>query len=400
MDQVMMIVEQLCSAKPDRRPGGTGNDEAVDFIAQRWMEAGWETSVSAFDCLDWTGGPATLKFGDASFPLVPSPYGLGVETSGPIRVATSVDDLRSRELAGSILIVTGDLVSEPLTPKAFPFYGSAEHTEIIELLESGSPAVVIAVTGKHPELCGALDPFPWIEDGDFTVPAAAIRPSDAHGLLAAAGHEGRVSIEATRRPSTARNVIGRRGLRRPRIAVCAHIDSKPGTPGAVDNATGIAVLTLLAEALGQHGQLPIGVELLAVNGEDHFAGPGEVAWLAENEGRLDDIELFINIDGAGYRTGRTAYSLYNVEDVRSKRIRGILSEHDDLIEGPPWYQSDHAIFATQGRAALAFTTELVQEMLAELFHSEHDTPDQVEPDRIVSVAAALERLIINWSDSE
>jgi len=38
---------------------------------------------------------------------------------------------------------------------------------------------VVAITGKNPALCGALDPFPLIEDEDFTVPAVSVSPADA-----------------------------------------------------------------------------------------------------------------------------------------------------------------------------------------------------------------------------
>jgi aminopeptidase YwaD len=283
-----------------------------------------------------------------------------------------------------------------MTPKAFPFYGSAEHTQIIETLERARPAAIIAVTGKYPELCGALDPFPWIEDGDFDIPAAAVRPRDAALLLQSDAKRGHVSIEAARIPSTARNVVARKGPTGPRLVVCAHIDTKPGTPGAVDNAAGVAALVALAERLAHQDELPLGVELLAVNGEDHFAAPGELSWLAANEGRLDAIELFVNIDGAGYRRGRTAFSFYHVDDLRAALARSVFAGHGDMIEGPSWFQSDHAIFAMQGRPALALTTEFVAEMLAELFHAPTDTPAQVDPARIVSIAAALESLVVTW----
>ncbi len=178
--------------------------------------------------------------------------------------------------------------------------------------------------------------------------------------------------------------------------MCAHIDAKPGTPGAVDNAAGVVALISVAERLARRDELPVGVELLAVNGEDHFAAPGERAWLAANEGRLDAIELFINIDGAGYRRGRTSFSFYNLDTDRADRSRQIFDGFDDLIEGPPWYQSDHAIFAMQGRPALALTTEYGEEMLGELFHAPTDTPDQVATERILGVAEALEALIVAW----
>jgi len=135
-----------------------------------------------------------------------------------------------------------------------------------------------------------------------------------------------------------------------------------------------------------------------VNGEDHYAAPGEVAWLSDNEGTLNDIALFVNIDGAGYRAGRTAYSTYNVADAVQTRIDLAFRNRADLVEGPEWHQSDHAIFAMQGRPALAFTTEHVEEMLETLFHAPTDTPDKVDAALLVGIATALEDLIVGWCD--
>lgn len=396
MGGVMSVVDRLCSVAPDRRPGGAGNSEAVSYVAGLFEASGWDVSLPEFDCLDWVGGEAFVEIDGATTQVVPSPYGLGVDAVGPIRVVTTMDDLSRSDLSGAVVVVSGELASEPMTPKSFPFYGSDAHAEIISTLEAEQPVAIVAVTGKFPELCGALDPFPWIEDGDFEVPAAAARPVDAGRLVESDGKIAHILIEASRIPSRARNIIARRGPQERRVTVCAHIDTKPGTPGAVDNATGVAALVELAERLQKHAELPIGVELLAINGEDHFAGPGEVAWLAANSGQLDAVELFINIDGAGYRRGSTAFSFYNVDDQTSATTRELFEEFDDLVEGPPWYQSDHAIFAMQGRPALAFTTEFIEEMLDELFHAETDTIDKVEPERITNLSAALEHLITNW----
>ena len=392
----MAVIEQLCSVPVDRRPGSRGNDMAVRFVAHRLADAGLDVWVPEFPCLDWVGQGATITLGDMSLPITPSPYGLGVDAEGPVRIVERPADLDREDLAGSVLIATGDLVSEPLTPKAFPFYGSDEHGSIIEALESAVPVAIVAVTGKYPALCGALDPFPWIEDGDFAIPAAAMRPSDASPLLASEGMTAHVSIEAIRRPSTARNVVARIGPEQPRVTVCAHIDTKPGTPGAIDNAAGVAVLVLLGERLAERSSLPIGVELLAVNGEDHFAAPGEVAWLADNEDQLADIELFINLDGVGYRGGGTAYSLYNVAGGRAGRLHDQLANAPHMVEGPSWYQSDHAIFAMRGLPAMAFTTEHIDDMLDRVFHSEADTPDQVDPGLISSLVDELETVIVDW----
>ena len=350
--------------------------------------------------MNWETNGASMKVGKSTLDLTPSPYGLGVSAEGPLRVLRSVADLGRPDLAGSIAVIVDDLASEPLTPKAYPFYGSPEHTTIIDLLEQSGAEAVVAITGLYPELCGALDPFPLIEDGDFSVPTANLRPSDAGPVL---NHEGQVAsleIDSVRLPSVARNVLAVRGCQTQRVTCVAHIDTKPGTPGAVDNGAGVVVLLLLAELLApsRHDHLPIGVELLAVNGEDHFAAPGEVAWLEANSDMLDDVALMINIDGAGYREGGSAFSLYNVEEALADHIRETLSASREIAEGPQWLQSDHAIFAMQGRAAVAITSERVQEMLAVLFHSGRDTPDQVDVDRVVNIALALEALVVSWPE--
>ncbi|MFW2338915.1 MAG: M28 family peptidase [Acidimicrobiia bacterium] len=392
-------LESLCSVVPDRRPGSVGNDEAVALVAKAMEESGWNVEFQEFDCLDWDTDGGELTIGGDSIDITPSPYGLGVKATGPVRVLRTLQDLEQAELAGSVAVLAGELASEPLTPKAFPFYGSDEHAEIIRLLEAGAPAAVIGVTGKYPELCGALDPFPLIEDGDFEIPAASVRPDDAKSLLDGEGLVATVELRSRRIPSRARNVVATRGPQSPRVTVIAHIDTKPGTPGAVDNATGVVVLLLLAELLNEmrHPDLPVGVELLAVNGEDHYAAPGELAWLGHHGDALDDIPLVINIDGAGYRSGRSAYSTYNIEGSLAGHVEGVFESRDDFMRGPEWFQSDHAIFAMRGRPALAITTEHVQEMLGELFHSAADTPDQVDIDLVVGIASAIEELVATWS---
>jgi len=222
-------------------------------------------------------------------------------------------------------------------------------------------------------LCGALDPYPLIEDGDFTIPTANV------------GH----------------NVIAIRGESAPRVTVIAHVDTKPGTPGAVDNATGVVILLLLADLLSpdRHPRLPIGAEILVVNGEDHYAAPGELDWLAANEDRLADIPLVVNLDGAGYAGGRTAYSTYNLDAGLTHHVDSSFAGRPSVIPGPEFYQSDHAIFAMRGRPAVALTTELLDEMLDDLFHSPDDTPDRVDLDLLLDTASAISDLITTWPAS-
>ena len=393
------IITRLCSAIPDRRPGGPGNAQATEYVADLLSGLGWPVEQREFTCVDWRTDGGALAVGGSSIDVTPSPYGCGVSAAGPLRILRSRDDVQRPDLGGAVVVLDGDLAAEPLTPKAYPFYGSDDHSALIGELESAAPAAVLAITGRYPALCGALDPFPLIEDGDFAIPTGNVRPEDSALILGNDGESCEVEIRSERWIATARNIVASRGPRSSRLTVAAHIDTKPGTPGAVDNAAGVAAVALLAGLLSptRHPSLDVGLELLVVNGEDHYAAPGEVAWLSDNEHTLDDVALFINIDGAGYRVGRTAYSTYNVPAAVQSRIEAAFEGRDDLIQGPDWYQSDHAIFALQGRPALAFTTEHVDEMLESLFHAPTDTPDKVDAALVVGIAGALEELVPRWS---
>ncbi len=388
----------LCSAAPDRRPGSAGNHVATAYTAAALAGAGWEVVTPEFACLDWYTAGGELAVAGRSIELTPSPYGLGVSAAGVLRVLSDPPDLDRSDLTGSIVVLDGVLAAEPLTPKAYPFYGSDEHARIVAALEAASPAAVLAVTGKHPALCGALDPFPLIEDGDFAIPTANMRPGNTGWLAGCDGTAATVEIRSERRPATAHNVIATRGRRAPRVTVIAHVDTKPGTPGAVDNAAGVIVLLMLAEILSpdRHPEIPVGVELLAVNGEDHYAAPGEVDWLAANEERLVDIALVVNIDGAGYRGGRSAYSTYNLDASLAGHVDAAFALRSSFVRGPEFYQSDHAIFAMRGRPAIAITTDCFDEMLETLFHSAADTPEHVDIGLLLAVADAIAGLILTW----
>ena len=295
METVDRHLEALCSVAPDRRPGSRGNHDATSYTATALEHVGWNVSFQDFECIDWETTGATLTVGARSIPVVPAPYGAGVHADGPLRIVSELEDLAEggvgdQNVADPILVVMGALAADPLTPRGYPFYANDDHIQILDAFEAAHPCAVLGVTGLHHSMCGAVDPFPLIEDGSFPVATANIRQRDAGPLLGCDGQTAHIEIHSTRRAAHSQNVVATSGHRDGRVLVVAHLDSKPGTPGAVDNASGVAVLLLLAELLtADDRQPPVGVELLAVNGEDHDAAPGELAWLAHHGDALDEI---------------------------------------------------------------------------------------------------------------
>jgi aminopeptidase YwaD len=238
-------------------------------------------------------------------------------------------------------------------------------------------------------------PFPLIVDGDFDIPSVYMTDQEGERLASYAGRELTLEIEAERIPATGCNVIARKGDPAPgRAVICAHIDAKDGTPGALDNGTGVVILLLLAELMaGYTGDL--GLEIVALNGEDHYSAAGEVQYISHNRDRFSEIVLAINLDLAGYREGQTAYSLYGCPDEIATAIRRAFSSREDTVEGEPWYQSDHSIFIQNQVPAMAITSDRLMELSTHVTHTDKDRPELVDLAKLESITRALRDLLLD-----
>lgn len=388
-------LQRLCADVGPRPTGSPANQAATDYLASVLAGRGFDVATPRFDCLDWVDGDVRLEAGGEHFVAAAGPFSSGCRVRAPLAVATTVEELEAGGLAGRVLLLRGDVAREQLMPKGFTYYNPERHRRVVRALESARPAAVVAATGRDPGLAGGLSPFPLIEDGDVDVPSVYLTEAEGARLARFVGQPVRLESDARRIPSWGCNVVAKlRAGRRRRVVVCAHVDAKHGTPGALDDAAGVVTLLLLAELLpGGGGDAGLAVELLAMNGEDHYANPGERAYFATNEGRLGDVVLVVNLDGVGYREGRDAFSTYGCEGKLARAIDDVLGPDPGLVPGPPWFQGDHAVFVLHGVPALAVTSDRVEDLVATVVHTPADAVDGVDPAKLVRLARALERLI-------
>ncbi|MGD8475322.1 MAG: M28 family peptidase [Anaerolineae bacterium] len=388
-------LQRLCLEIPHRRLGSEGNRAATAFFAETVASFGFSTECAEFDCLDWSHGEARLVAGGKSYEALISPYSLGCDVSAPLVVASAVDELERVAAGDKVLLMRGDLAKEQLMPKNFPFYNPEQHQKILNLLEAKNPAAIVAATSRNPELAGGMYPFPLIEDGDFDIPSVYTTDDEGKRLAEHAGREVSLAIEAERLPAKGYNVIARRAPDSgQRVVLCAHIDAKEGTPGALDNATGVAILLLLAELLQDYdGEM--GIEIVPMNGEDHYSAAGQILYLRENADTLRRVVLAINMDAAGYHEGDTAYSLYGCPDEIASSIREAFSKQDGMVEGEQWYQGDHSIFVQNQVPALAITSEQLLKLMTQVTHTMGDRPEIVDYNKLAAAALALRRLLLN-----
>lgn len=385
-------LEKLCVTIGERPVGSDGNRQATAFFAETVTACSFAVERPAFDCIDWRDGGASLHVGSDSFAVFASPYSKGAHVTGPLAAVASVEALAKSEVRGKVLLLHGEIAAEQLMPKNFPFYNPEHHQQIVSLLEQAAPLAIVCATGRDAQLAGGMYPFPLIEDGDFDIPSVYMTDVEGARLLAHIGQRVQFESMAQRVKARGENVAARKGDSRRRIVVCAHIDAKIGTPGAIDNGGGVVVLLLLAQLLADYKGV-LGVELLAFDGEDYYSAPGQQLYLAQHANELGQITLVINIDGVGYRTGKTAYSLYGCEEAMAQRVRQTFDAHAGLLEGPAWYQGDHAIFVQQGIPALALTSEAVWELTTSITHTAKDTVEIVDASKLVETAGALRLLL-------
>ncbi len=387
-------LNKLCVDIPRRSVGSPGNREATAFFAEISTSYGFQVETPQFNCMHWTQEGASLTAGGETFQAHVSPYSLDCQAQAPLVAASSLDELEGVQAKGKLLLVRGELTREQLMPKNFPFYNPEEHQRIYHLLEAKCPLAIITATSRNPELAGALYPFPLIEDGDFDIPSVYLTEDEGDKLLRYLGRPVSLTILSRRIPATGCNVIARvNPATGRRVVLTAHIDAKESTPGAVDNAAGVVTLLLLAELLkGYSGKL--GVEIVAINGEDYYASPGEIQYLQLNQGKLGDILLNINLDGVGYHKGLTSYSLYECPEAVSTLVRQVFSAYTGMAEGEQWYQGDHMIFVQSQVPALAITTEQFMEMETQIAHTPQDTPELVDTSHLANLALALRDLAL------
>lgn len=388
-------LNKLCREIHQRPVGSKGNQQANAFFQEVVEKFGWKVESTPFQALDWKSDGAELQFGLDDFQVFPSPYSLGCSLEAELVTAGNLTELENVFASGKLLLLHDKLTREQLMPKNFVFYNPEQHKQIIALLEEKEPGAILAATSRNAALAGGVYPFPLIEDGDFQIPSVYLTESVGQKLLLKAGQVGKLTSNASRVLTECLNLVARKGRDQTRrIAISAHIDAKLDTPGAIDNATGVIVLLLLAERLKDYRGNTV-IELLPFNGEDYYAASGQMIYLKQNQDKFNEILININIDGAGYHEGYSAFSPFNLPDDIKKCFDDVLDSIENINEGGPWYQGDHSIFIQQGVPAIAVTSQWFLENIdsQEITHTPKDQAGIVNCDKLLVITAGIAEFI-------
>ncbi|MCD8261600.1 MAG: M28 family metallopeptidase [Bacteroides sp.] len=222
-----------------------------------------------------------------------------------------------------------------------------------------------------------------------------MKDTEGEKLLPCAGHPVELSSRALRIPETAFNVTAKNNPQtKNRIVITAHIDTKIGTPGAIDNATGVTIVLLLAELLKDHPpKHPI--ELVILNGEDYYGAPGQVKYREQNQDKFSEILLNINIDGVGYKEGPSCFSPFNIPATTLETLYNVCRNTPGIVEGVPWYQGDHSLFLQNHCLTIAVSSQwFIENMECQtLTHTPQDNLGVVSYEQVAQCALGIAELI-------
>ena len=390
-------LEVLCTEIGERRVGSEKNRQATAYTKKVLKELGWQIESTELSAIDWKTEGATLTCNGESFEVFSSEYSLGCSVKSELTTINTVAQLEQIDIKDKIVLLYGEIASQQIAPKKFPFWNPEEHRHIVSLLEKGNPKALICATERNAVSAGGVYPFPMFEDGDFDIPSVYMKDTEGEKLLAYAGQTVELESKAIRIPETAFNVIGRNSNQtKDRIVITAHIDTKIGTPGAIDNGTGVAIVLLLAELLKEKS--PINpIELVILNGEDYYGAVGQVKYVEQNAGKFGEMLLNINIDGAGYKEGLSCFSPFNLPENILNALYTVIKDKPEIVEGLPWYQGDHSMFLQNGCPAIAVSSQWFIENfeIQELTHTPKDNLSIVNYERVAECALGITKFIVS-----
>jgi aminopeptidase YwaD len=370
-----------------RMIGTPGNQAAGEYVTSVFRSAGLSVEALPDPCPSWVEESTCLNLAGHPVEAYANTFSPSCDVSAPVIAAGSLMELETLDMAGKVVVLYGELTQAPLSAKAF-FFAAERDLRVIALLEERQPAAVITV---NPVLG-----MRWrlIEDPDFTLPSATVSLAAGLDLVRSVGETAQLKIVSRRKEGSTDNIVARLagdGTSPYRIVLCAHYDSKPDTPGAVDNACGTAVLLGLASRLAQRPHHTT-LELAAFTREEFYVSPKQDVYFEKYGSSFGDITAAINFDGLGGALSATNMAVFSASAEFEALAEAQRLCYPGVIRAEPWPASSHFLFFSNGVATLAFSSAGPNGLI----HTPHDSFENVSEAKLeqaVSLAAGLVQLL-------
>ncbi len=404
-------LERLLGFGP-RPIGSPGHCAAAGYIADTFRALGYGVERQAWPFPAWQAGDTRLELDGQALPAAANGFSPSCDVAAPLVAAGTLAELKAADLAGRVAVLYGDLTREPLAPKASRVYNPPAHQEIIGLLEAAAPAAAITVNPG----AGSLSRI--VNDWELAIPSATVPAEVGRRLLARPGAALHLRIAARRAPGEACNVVARRAGHGPgQVVVSAHYDTMIDAPGAIDNASGVAVLLALAGRLAVR-ELNLGLEFVAFADEESGAH-GDETWLRsygleaipvfsglptpQDGERLGHTLAAINVDGVGQAVGVNTITSMAGSEAFGALVADVAAQHPGVGVVDPWPASNHYTFFSHGVPTIALSSIGVTNVM----HTPADAAEWVSQARLEEALAlatgfveALQDKLLSWCRGE
>jgi aminopeptidase YwaD len=375
----------LAATDDARMAGSAGEAAAITYVGEQLAQTGMGVSSTSFPITTFTSNGAGLAVSatdrgqeqtaiEVRAFLYSASTG-GAAVAGPLVFAslgrrTDFADLDVRNKV--VLIERGEIYFSEKTVNA---------------AAAGASAIAIFNTEDEIIVGTLMSPVP--------VPVVALAAPAGRELVARlrAGEEIEASIwtDTTTESGTSHNVTGTLGDQPdPFVVVGAHIDSVD-TPGANDNASGVAVILEVARMLAAEDGLPLGVRFVAFGAEE-IGLHGSTDWVRRmSRAERTRCVAMINIDsvGSGFRvvgyvsSADPASALLEAASAAGSSISAVAGgafAGETLVMD----SSDHASFARAGIPAMMVSGDPMLNI-----HTDGDTVDRVDVKTMASAASVV-----------
>lgn len=375
LEELKKVLNHICIKIGERPTGSKANRELETYARNYFENNGFNIELQQFECIDWENQGARLIFNDQELKAKPSYYTKSCDLEAEFIKLTTIEELANSDLQDKIAVLSGELTEEQLMPKSFTFYNPERHQRIISLLEEKASQAIITVVDNDISV---------LEDGDFQIPSVYISKAEGQKLLNGQG-EVRLNIKTARKDSSGANLIARiNPAAEKKLVITAHMDTKYGTPGALDNGTGVAILLLLSSII-KPADINYSLEFAILNGEDYYSTPGQIKYLDENIKGNESIFLVINCDGVGLKESKTAISFLELAEDKRSLVKDLLSSKTNVELIEPWQMGDHMLFVMNGIPAITLTSKKILSLIDEIAHTEKDSIELIDYQEVINV---------------
>jgi len=377
-------VQELAGRIGARYIGSPGNRAAAEYIRHEMERIGLIVEIQKSDCPEWSAGRTLLEAREIQLRVYVDPFSLPVEVTAPVIPAGTIAELEQADIAGKIALLYGDLTSAPVSPKQW-FLITEREKRLIGLLEGKRPAAVLSAQPGVPYFAHGFC------DADFSIPSATLPREAALDLLRKNPPSAHLLLETRRRPGSTANIVGRiPGKRAETIVLCAHYDTATTTPGACDNAGGVAVILALAAHFAS--QKPdCSLEFAAFSGHEYLPLGVDAYWKTAD---AEKLIAAVNFDGVGHRLATNTLTAMAASDGLLQMAHLKLRSYPGSIWVDPWPESDHSAFAMRGVPALAFGSVGARDVT----HSAADTADGISGVKLNDAASLAAEIVMALQD--